>query len=431
MPDQRNPSIPFSTFYHPPIELPEVMEQKGCGNHRNLAVMNALFSLVDFNQTERINDKDYFIGVTCVISHEGLGKRSFLSARRASDAINDLCESGIIEKEKVGKCYRYRISLYQDNINRLKANPDRPHSTFSAPTGNPEKLRSIHDKVSVTEVKADTMSIPTRTQPTTKEDESSYSQESLQEDLQDSPSFSESTGSRETGRKEGNNEVEKQGNEKGTAKGSRTAEQSNQERRQSQGPTGSQRQRPSPSSASQSPDTGRDNQGYQEKSEGLDITPNSQIGKVVDNLTKEKSMNTAPKGHDTEAFLIAFRPAQGSVIATETEHRYVQELKRYIDDVAPKVEPLPLFKRCVAEANRRLELDILTEAPKQITFYYKTDWGREIVQHCADEQRYENRVQNNIEKTDSYLDDLKKRRANPAPIPTDTQAELDKLLGRS
>jgi hypothetical protein len=39
MSKERNPTVPFGTFYHPPVQLADVMPERNCLNSRNFAVM--------------------------------------------------------------------------------------------------------------------------------------------------------------------------------------------------------------------------------------------------------------------------------------------------------------------------------------------------------------------------------------------------------
>ena len=423
MSNERTKTIPFLFFSAHPSYLKEYLIEKDCFNRHTKTVMRELLDQVNLDETIKIHDVDPYAGITNHVSANWIAQESGIGLRNVQFALAELREKEVIEvigRTATRKIPKYKLNVYQPAHDFMQANPNHPKCQVSIMEA-PAQAQAAHANKAKATYAANT------------QDHAAISYNLEKEDLQDSPSSQKSTGPRgNEGRNEGNkNEVEKQGNEKGTAKGSGKVEQGNQERRQSEGSTGSQRQRPSPSSASESPDARRDNQGHQAQGKGIDTIPNNYIGKEIDKLTKEKSMSAAPTAHDTEAFLLTFRPAQHSVIATETEHRLVQELKRFLDDIAPKTPPLSLFKRCVKEVNRRLEHGILTEPPKSITFFYKTDWGKEIIQYCVDQENSENRAQSSIEKTDSYLDDLKERRANPAPIPANVQAELDKMLGRT
>ena len=104
MSKDRNPTVPFGTFYHPPVQLADVMREKDCLASSTFAVMNGLFSLIDFNRTSRIGKYDIFEGWTVVVSYDGIGRRCGLSGRRCQDAHKKLEKAGLIASEKIGKC---------------------------------------------------------------------------------------------------------------------------------------------------------------------------------------------------------------------------------------------------------------------------------------------------------------------------------------
>ena len=215
MSKDRNPTVPFGTFYHPPVQLADVMREKDCLASSTFAVMNGLFSLIDFNRTIRIGKYDIFEGWTVVVSYDGIGRRCGLSGRRCQDALKKLEKAGLIASEKIGKCKRHRIMLYVESINHLKANPNQPMKQLTQPIGSTEHKSAVkriqdnssiidNDETSDIETNQDDSSSGIRTERHPIQDGASCTQESYQESVQEPPlTVSDGLGTNEASEKRG------------------------------------------------------------------------------------------------------------------------------------------------------------------------------------------------------------------------------------
>ena len=279
MSEERNPTVPFGTFYHPPIQLADVMREKNCLSSTTFAVMNGLFSLVDFNRTERIGNHDVFEGWTCVVSYGGLGERCGLSGRRTQDALKKLESVGLIIREKVGKCNRYRITIYDQALNHLKANPGTPMKQMSQPVGsdkhkkNVKKIqdgasRMVDDETSNIEPITDGASESLRTERPSHYGRSVPHPRVLQEEYQETP-VSDYPGPNEESEKRGVDHRDNEEQEKASLR----------------------------------------------RKEGIDVVPTPEIGKAkeVDKLVEAimggKQSNTTPPEDGIEPFIDSFNDA--------------------------------------------------------------------------------------------------------------------------
>ena len=93
---KRTPVIPFTLFSQSPEHLYKVVEAAGLSD-RELNVLEALFKLIDFSETERILNIDPYTGWTCEISHGKLAKRCLNSERTIRLAIANLEAAGLMQ----------------------------------------------------------------------------------------------------------------------------------------------------------------------------------------------------------------------------------------------------------------------------------------------------------------------------------------------
>lgn len=147
----RTPCVPIPIFAHPPTNLHEILEQAGCMSKPNLAIMDGLFKLIDFNETERIGEVDPFTGYTTVFSYETLSRRTGWSYRSVQFALDELETAGLIKREKVGKCYRVKIKIYDEFVDAIREDPDHPRRQVAVPMPTPQQLQAVQaeiDKIS-------------------------------------------------------------------------------------------------------------------------------------------------------------------------------------------------------------------------------------------------------------------------------------------
>ena len=412
MSEERNPTVPFGTFYHPPVQLADVMREKNCLNSTTFAVMNGLFSLVDFNKTYRIGDHDVFIGWTCVVSYGGLGDRCGLSGRRTQDALKKLEAAGLIVREKVGKCNRYRVTLYDQALDHLRANPGTPMKQISQPVGS-EKHRENIKKIQ------DDASESLQTNRHSIQDGASRIQESLQEELQEPP-VSDCPGPNEETEKRGDSLIEEK--QEIDVVPVSEAESVEPEEKASLGEKKEGR--------SLLPVGALEGEVIDEK----DIAPTRQIAEVLDTLKKGVDMNTADPDPDLEQMVRSLNPQSG-VVVTGMDLQVASKLKEQLIEVlgsaAIKMSPMLFFKHCIQEMDNRVADGKIQVRPTSLNYFINAHTGKEIIADRVDKLGSENRAANNIEDTKSYLEDLRERSAAPVQMSDATKKELDKLLGRT
>ena len=308
---ERNPTVPFGTFYHPPVQLADVMREKNCLSSTTYAVMNGLFSLVDFNQTDRIGNHDVFTGWTCVVSYGGLGERCGLSGRRTQDALKKLeSESvGLIIREKVGKCNRYRITIYDQALNYLKANPGIPMKQMSQPVGSDKhqkNVKKIQDGAS--RIVDDGASESLRTERPSHYGRSVPHSRVLQEEYQETP-VSDYPGANEETENRGDSLIEEKQEAIDLTPVSEVEEEAEEEKaslgEETVSPRGDTRN---------------------------DIVPSKQIGEVLDSLTQAKGMDASPTDDSVEAIITAFNP-QSPAISNWKHAQVASVLKGHLEGV--------------------------------------------------------------------------------------------------
>ena len=121
---QKNLSIPFPTFGAVPFEECEAaLEAVGLKKPPYNLVLYRLFGFLDWSETIRIGIHDFMTGWTCVFAEAALAKKLGCHEKTIRKPLHALTEMGVLEQEKVGKCYRYRIVLFNAVIAELKENP--------------------------------------------------------------------------------------------------------------------------------------------------------------------------------------------------------------------------------------------------------------------------------------------------------------------
>ena len=381
---ERNPTIPFGNFYHPPLNLPNVMEEHGCGNSTDLSVMHGLFSLVQFNHTERVDVYDLFIGKTCIVSHEGLGKRCFLNERTVRRSIERLKEAGLIQQHKQGVCYSYHITIYDTAIEYLKRNPNHPMETTPSPVGSESKRQEIYDDANSDSLPDNSDSLSTRS------DTESDIQESLQESLEKDPVSSKITGTRESEEKTGgviNNEEQK-------------AEE-------------------------------KEKASLGENQEGVDFAPTKQIAEVIDSLREGESEYSATP--ELESFMEIYKP-NDSVVWTWKDIEPAQLLHDTLTKALQanhlRIPTNAFFKHVIKEMNARIADGRLPNTPpNSFNYFIKHSHGTDLIDYTLKLLKTEVSSKRSVAQTNSYIDDLKERRTDHKETP-EVQSEIDKMLGR-
>lgn len=127
MSNQRNLAIPDEEFAALSMkQCRSLLDEAGLKKSPYNVVLYELHDLLDWEATVRIGIKDFFTGWTLVISDKTLAEdRCGCSVNTLRKAISALIDAGIIKRQKVGKCYRYRIMRYKPMIDHLKQNPPK------------------------------------------------------------------------------------------------------------------------------------------------------------------------------------------------------------------------------------------------------------------------------------------------------------------
>ena len=377
MSKKRNPTIPFGNFYHPPLNLPEIMIERGCAHATDLSVMHGLFSLVQFHKTERVGKYDLFTGDTCVVSHERLANRCFFNEKTIRRSIERLKDAGLIIQHKQGVCFWYHITIYDEAIEYLKRNSGHPMESVVSPVGSESKRQAIYDDAKLDSVPDNSDSVPADS------DIESSSQESLQEALQEPP-VSNGPGPNEVAEKRGGDSINLEDEE-------------------------------------------------------LDVAQSKQIAEVkdvVEALAKDKRMSSQPTDDGVESFILSFNEAfdiESTNVPTRVEVDSASKLKSYLEGrlraVLSNMPPLLFFKKfCVTRTHELMENGEMTEPPKYPTFYVEAVTGKEIVDNGIDKMRSASGAKKAIDRTSAYLDELRGRESSG--ISPENQALIDKQLGR-
>ena len=201
---------------------------------------------------------------------------------------------------------------------------------------------------------------------------------------------------------------------------------SNPERRHTSGPRDAEKARPAPPPIDEPNAPRPTHQRDQEKSEKpvaapsgeLDIVPNGHIGDYIDFMANEKSMNPRSKVKDPdpdEEFVRLFYE-QPPVIVDYKDLRRAQKLKQNLIEKMQSrgidLPPLRLFKKIMEETKQRTTQG--KAPPKSLNYFHEHSDGEAIVDFCLDLHRGETKAKSEIERTSTYLNELKTGRpANP------------------
>ena len=144
---KQNKTIPLLNFRAHPQGVRAHLEEKGCFSKSNKAIYRELLDFTDLNETKRIHDDlDPYSGITFHISRQRLADESGYSKRQVTYALKELCKAKAIkklDKHPETGCYRYKLTIYDDAIAYLKANPDHPRCQVSTLAVSPEQIDAL------------------------------------------------------------------------------------------------------------------------------------------------------------------------------------------------------------------------------------------------------------------------------------------------
>ena len=139
-------TIPFINFRPHPTDTTAHLKEKGCFSKANKAIYRELLDLTDLNETECIHDDlDPYSGITLYVSRQKLANESGYSLRQVSYALKELRGCKVIkqlDKHPETGCYRYKLTIYDDSIEYLKANPDHPRCQVETLEPSPEQIQA-------------------------------------------------------------------------------------------------------------------------------------------------------------------------------------------------------------------------------------------------------------------------------------------------
>ena len=139
-------TIPLITFRPHPTDITAYLKEKGCFSKANKAIYRELLDHTDLNETECIHDNlDPYSGITFHVSRQKLADESGYSLRQVSYALKELRDCKVIkqlDKHPETGCYRYKLTIYDDSIEYLKANPDHPRCQVSTLSISPEQIQA-------------------------------------------------------------------------------------------------------------------------------------------------------------------------------------------------------------------------------------------------------------------------------------------------
>ena len=409
--DPRTAQIPapiFSAF------LPEIREDLIHANiftPRNHLIARTLIDFLDFNQKVLIHEKNYHLGWTRRVSHAEIAAASGLSERSVIRSIEDMLNKGVLEKQKRrgDVCFCYRFLAYDRLHQYLEENPTS------------DKVETTHAYRSDSVLKASD----------TKSDNQEF------KDLKAPPRGPRYRFTGKSGqpiRPGGDLNSQKQ-------KPSSTVNPSLSENSSAADSPPSNPKRHKPPERPNAP---------QHRSKGShsalpaleqvdepnipppsDIIPNRQIGEILDTLSDETQSTRADD--PLEAFMDIFKPPDG-VIWSWKDAIPARKLKAQLEATlkANSIEmPIMLFfKHCMHELDNRIADGKLDGRPHSFNFFLNAATGQDIIAFCVSKLSHENRAQREIERTRTYLDEIKRGKQTKGGIPPEAKAQLDQLLGR-
>ena len=449
MTDKKNLVVPVHPFAWKPLNL---FEHLGDAlNMRNYAVSEALLCLIDFNETERIYELDAPIGYTLPFSYSVLAKRTGMSRRSAIRAVKELKDKKAIEKEEVTisdatgvrKVNRVRFKFFDAILQELRDNPDHPKHKFVAIRTGTVEMESLtdddtsdessssdknggdsekdgRDELTPNQESLDSKGPPGLTGLGTSEKEGGdLNSQKRKTETADPPSHPESREEPKTSQRENDANLflsEPSEAEPGffTETDTKAADDQQRNKLIVHSPVSSKHSS-APAAA-------------------LDIVPNGQIGKIVDDLAKGMAMNAAATDESIEDFITVFKPQSGVVSTWEDQQKaslLKESIEKKLNEASISMPPLLFFKHCMKEVDKRISSGEMRERPKHLTFFAKTPTGEDIIARCIANLRSEKKAVDSKVKTDTWLQDQQQRRDAPREMTAETKAKMDQLLGRA
>ena len=279
-----NLSIPFATFGAVPFEECEAaLDAAGLHEPIYNLVLYRLFGFLDWSKTIRIGEHDFMLGWTGVFSEDALASKINCCGKTARKALHALSDPdvGILKKEKVGKCFRYHIVLFDAALAYLKENP-------------PETIRIEYLKSK----KSPAVKHTTRDNSKAPITENiSANQDSLKEEAPIPTGPGAAAGIAQPMPTEG--EGGNKNSQKAKQPDSSLSENSSSPKPQPASQPVEIPERPQPKPQSSEPER-RSKVSY--SAPPPDVVPNGYIEKTIDNLTQAKTMNAASADDGIEDF---------------------------------------------------------------------------------------------------------------------------------
>ena len=109
-----------------PPTVHNYLKEKGCFDAHCKLITLDLLSMVSLKERVTLDNFRVYSGWTIVCSISGLAARNGMSERKIYYVIKQLEDKGVIERQKVGKCYKFRVKIiYKPAIQRSQEDPDR------------------------------------------------------------------------------------------------------------------------------------------------------------------------------------------------------------------------------------------------------------------------------------------------------------------
>ena len=111
---------PFTAYYCLPYEdRTAALKSAGILKRTSVAIYDSVLSYVDRNHKVYVRGKKYVSGWTIVIGQEAIGRRAGVTYSQTSRWINLMVKEGLIERQKIGMKYRYRVVIWRDALKRI------------------------------------------------------------------------------------------------------------------------------------------------------------------------------------------------------------------------------------------------------------------------------------------------------------------------
>ena len=395
---KKNLSIPWATFGAIPFETcEEVLEAAGLKTYPYNLVLYRLFGFLDWNKTVRIGAHDFMNGWTCIFAEDTLAEKLGMCGKTARKALHSMVEAGLLQSEKVGKCFRYLISFFMPALQDLRLNPpDTIKVEYLKPKDKSDSGSTEIKHTNTDNHKPRNLVPKQKTEPRSMSESGSPmseprsdNQESLQDTKQETP-VSDYSGPNEEDENRGDSLIE----EKEDARAEK-----------------------------EKASLGKDN----------DVVPSKQIGEMLDSLTQSKGMDTSPTDDSVEAIITAFNP-QSPAISNWKHAQVASVLKGHLEGVlrAASIDmpPILFFKHCLREMDNRLADGKIDTRPSSLNFFLTAATGKDIVVRALDNLKSERTAEKTVQKTDTYMQGERDRSATEREIPAAAKAKLDKWFGR-